>query len=157
MKGSGKLSGAVMQIAFILTALHFQSLISAPAMTSLCFSPPPLFYPSPHLPHPFPFFLSFMFFFFSPISPRAFIRISFHLLLPVAPPLIFPLHLSTSISEEFLLHLFACGRKKRRRRREKQEHFGGECESLPLNRHNRGSRLESVTGVGSAFEVLDVF
>lgn len=63
MKGSGKLSGAGMQIAFILTVLHFQSLICAPAMTSLCCSLYPLFYPSTRLPHPLPFFPSFILFF----------------------------------------------------------------------------------------------
>lgn len=42
MKSTGKLNGAVIQIAFILTALRFQSLISAPAMTSLCYFLSPL-------------------------------------------------------------------------------------------------------------------
>lgn len=56
MKGSGKLSGARMQIAFILTVLHFQSLISAPAMTSLCYSLYTLFYPSATSTSFFPLF-----------------------------------------------------------------------------------------------------
>lgn len=64
MKGSGKLSGAVMQIAFILTALHFQSLISAPAMTSLCFSPPPSLLSLSSSAPSIPFFPLFHVFFF---------------------------------------------------------------------------------------------
>lgn len=37
----------------LFSQLFTSSLISAPAMTSLC--PPPSFHPSPHLPHPFLF------------------------------------------------------------------------------------------------------
>lgn len=156
MKGTGKLSGAVMQIAFILIALHFQSLISAPAMTSLCYFLSPLFYPFPHLPHLF-LFSSFSCYFW-----KKFIS---HFLLPSDSPYSFPslayslpVYPSQSQSQEFLLHLFACGKKKKKKG--KWEHIGGECEwlrSLPLNSHSRGSRLENMTGVGSASEVLDGF
>lgn len=74
MKGTGKLSGAVMQIAFILTALHFQSLISAPAMTSVSYFLCPIFYPSPRLLQPFHFFPLFNVIFSH-----------FHLPLPIFP------------------------------------------------------------------------
>lgn len=146
MKGTGKLSGAVMQIAFILTALHFQSLISAPAMTSLCyFLYPPSFIPFLICPiHSlFPHFNVF-FSISSPIFPLV-------PLLPSTSPYSFPLlplHPSISISEELLLHLFACSRGKKKGEREL---IGGGCEwlrSLPLNRHSRGSLLENKPGVG---------
>lgn len=102
MKGTGKLSGTVMQIAFILTALHSQS---APAMTSLwnIVSPPFLF---PHLLQLFIFFLFHAI--FSHLSsdfPHSFDEY---------PSIYFPWSFSSLprffspsflISEDFLLHL----------------------------------------------------
>lgn len=152
-----------MQIAFILTAFHFQSLISAPALTSLSsVLSPPLLSLSSSSPS-IAFFLSFMLFFSIsfPIYPHSFTQIAFHLLIPIAPTphlsSAFAAYLPIMISEE-LLHLFASsGLKKKKKMR---KHIGGECEwlrSLLLNRPSRGSCLENVAGVGSLSEVLHGF
>lgn len=89
---------------------------------------------APSILSPFSFMLS------PPSSPPAFAS-----LLPSTSPHIashiFPRHPSSSISEEFSLHLFAWCRKKIT---QNWEHLGGECEglrSLPLNRQSRRSRL----------------
>lgn len=149
MKGTGKRSGAVMQIAFILTAPHFQSLISAPAMTSLRYALSLSLSSLPSSATSIPF--SHLSCFFSHFPSCLYMS-----LLPSSSPSLLYSHSiyppqSQRSSCCIYLHVVEI---------EKQEHFGGECEwlrSLPLNRHSRGSRLQNMTGVGSAFEVLDEF
>lgn len=91
MKGIGNLSGAVMQIAFILTAFHFQSLIFStstdlPLLCSLHSSFIPLLIFFIHCL--LPLFHVVFFSISSPIYPHSFTQSAFHLLIPIASPLL---------------------------------------------------------------------
>lgn len=83
----------------------------------LLFSLPSSFIPLLICPihSPFPLFHVIFSPISSPIYPYSFTQISFHRLLPIASPLSYiPSHLSISISEDLLLHLFACSSRKKK-------------------------------------------
>lgn len=149
MKGTGKCSGAVMQIVLfsqlLTSSLWFQhqqwppsATLSPLSLSSLSSSATSI--PFSHLSCFFSHFPSCLYMSLLPSS---------------SPSLLYSRSIYPPQSQRssccIYLHVVEI---------EKQEHFGGECEwlrSLPLNRHSQGSRLENMTGVGSAFEVLDEF